>query len=110
MTFSDEQVTTIRARRAAGESYAGIAQDYGVHKNTIRSIAKNVSHRKVPRGRPGGHSVVGRMRRTAIIDMLRTSPMTTGQIREKIGVDPYHYLTKLHNAGIIENKNVWVIK
>ena len=110
MTFSDEQVATIRARRAAGESYAGIAQDYGVHKNTIRSIAKNVSHRSVPRGRPGGHSVVGRMRRTAIIDMLRASPMTTGQIREKIGVDPYHYLTQMHNKGIIESRTIWVIK
>ena len=110
MTFSDEQVATIRARRAAGESYAGIALDYGCHKNTIRSIAKNVSHRSVPRGRPGGHSVVGRMRRTAIIDMLRASPMTTGQIREKIGVDPYHYLTQMHNKGIIESRTIWVIK
>ena len=110
MTFSDEQVAAIRARRAAGESYAGIALDYACHKNTIRSIAKNVSHRAVSRGRPGGHSIVGRMRRTAIINMLRSAPMTTGQIREKIGVDPYHYLTQMHNKGIIESKTIWVIK
>jgi hypothetical protein len=106
MTFSDEQVAAIRARRAAGESYAGIALDYGCHKNAIRSIAKNISNRAVSHG----DSIVGRMRRTAIIDMLRASPMTTGQIREKMGVDPYPYLTQMHKKGIIEHKTVWVIK
>ena len=110
MTFSDEQVATIRARRAAGESYAGIALDYGCHKNTIRRVAKDVPHGQIHYCIPGGFRAFGRDRRAAILAMLRQGPLTTGQIRDRLGGNPYHYLGDLHKKGIIESRTIWVVK
>jgi DNA invertase Pin-like site-specific DNA recombinase len=110
MIFSAEDIATIRQRRANGESYAGIALDYGVHKNTIRKVAKEVPHGKIRYCRPSNFRAVGRDRRKAIVEMLRHAPMTTPQIRERLGCNPYYYLNELHKNGKIGHKCIWVIK
>lgn len=110
MTFSAEDIAVIRQRRAAGESYAGIALDYACHKNTIRRVATDVPHGKIRYCRPSNFRAFGRDRRTAIVEMLRHGPLTTDQIRERLGGTPYHYLTDLHKKGIIEHKCIWVMK
>ena len=110
MTFSDEQIATIRARRAAGESYAGIALDYACHKNTIRRVANDVPHGRVRYCIPGGFRAFGRDQRAKILAMLRAGPKTTSEIREGLGGYPHNYLTDLRRRGIIESRTIWVIK
>ena len=110
MTFSASQIEAIRARRAAGESYAGIALDYNCHKNTIRRVANDVPHGRVRYCIPGGFRAFGRDQRKKILAMLRAGPKTTAEIREGLGGYPHNYLTDLHRRGIIESRTIWVIK
>jgi hypothetical protein len=46
--LTEEQVTEIRHRRAAGESYYRLSRDYGVGDSTIEAITKRVNWRHVP--------------------------------------------------------------
>lgn len=110
MTFSASQIEAIRARRAAGESYAGIAADYACHKNTIRRAIHDAPLGKARCFRPGGFSAFGRDQRAKILELLQAGPMTTDEIRDGLGGCPCNHLTDLRKRGIIKHKTVWVIK
>lgn len=73
-------------------------------------VANDVPHGKIRYCRPSNFRAVGRDRRKAIIEMLQHEPLTTAQIREKLGGTPYHYLNELHKNGKIGHKCIWAIK